>query len=1026
MKKILFTLILLLSVAFVGCGSDGGEGKDDKCKNVDCGGHGTCNDSSGYAFCDCDDGYVSNGLTDCILYVDPCKDVTCDAWEYCTNGQCKAQAGKCNSDADCNGGTCKTADHTCEGGNQDPCSGITCGGHGTCVAEGYGYNAAKHCDCDTGYKVDTANSLNCIPDNVDPCADVTCDSWKECISGVCELKDGMCSTTSDCDGGKICNTTTHTCVSDPCSGVTCSGKGTCSVDNGTPVCNCEHTYSADGTNCILDDTILKSPDEWCGIKWVGAANGDIEADLNAPATKIYAQIWIKNQTSQAGALSNVKAQMGYTTGSVAYPIVADNYTWVDSTYNTSCTACGENDEYMTDFPTSTAGRFKFIVRFSKNNGTSWAYCDKTPNFITSATNMPGVAVIGGGGPLCGGENCDEWEQCVADSCIPQTGMCNTANDCNAGQLCNTSTHQCQNDTGAPRVELVAQPTVTANSYSFQVKYTGSNAIDLSQSQITLNGQVVNLSTDYNESTKTFTVSKSSLTTGKYTYLFRVKDANGTRAKALYVPMWVEAVKFEWRDAFIYQVMTDRFVNADTTNDFPVAGVDTERNWQGGDLKGLKTKMQYFKDMGVNTLWISSPILNTNGKGKGVSDGQWYSGYHSYWPIATGWTDTNHLPGIDGPVDPHFGTEAELKDFIKVAHDNGIRVIADFVANHVFGITNGDLASGSTSPLWDQHRNDGWFYNSDSPYVCGWERPIDCWFTTYLPDLNYTNSSVMSNVMDHAIWMVQEYDFDGFRLDAVKHMVMAFTTTIRAKIQAEVVTTGIPFYMVGETFDGDANYLYSFVGADKLDGQFEFGYYFAIRDQVLQNGNLQSFKEFTDWNDNFYYSRWSGALMSNFIGNHDVQRALRFASGNHTLLRIAQAILMMSPSIPLIYQGDDLGMDGGGDPDNRRMMRFDSSLSADESTTLTQFKKLGVFRAEHKAARRGTRSTCGVGQNFWIYKLTIDTDVVIVGVNKGSSESSANCEGVSGNFKNAFTGTTSNVSGNISVPGNSVVVLGKVN
>ncbi|MBN2695716.1 hypothetical protein JXR93_13740 [bacterium] len=1018
MKKLILFSVLLTAILFSGC--DDSEKKEKPCDGVTCSDHGVCNDTTGFAICDCDSGYVNQGDKECVIYSDPCANVVCEnSWESCRQGTCRPISGKCNSNSDCTGGaTCNTTTHTCEGGTTSPCDGVDCSGHGDCVAEGYGYGAAAHCDCDSGY---SPSGLTCVPDS-DPCANIQCNDWESCVEGACQINSGRCSSNTHCTSPQTCDLSTHTCISDPCAGVTCSGNGICSVEGGAAVCNCNHGFKANGTECVANT----STPGWCGIKWVGADNGDIEEAIgySGPNNKVYGQIYVSGVTETQTQQNTIKGQLGYKTGSastVEYPIIASEYTWVNGTFNSSCTGCGNNHEYMADFPTTTDGTYQFIFRFSTDSGSSWSYCDKAPGFITSASNMPGKAIIGNGGETCGGEICDGWESCVSNQCTPLSGRCNVSGDCGVGEVCNISAHNCEENGGAPILSLVGSPTVTSNSYSFVVQYSGDEDIDLSASQIYLNGEIVNLSSSYDSTTKKFTISASGLTPGKYSYLFRVKDSSGVRAKALFVPMWIETTAFTWKDAFIYQVMTDRFVNADTNNDAPVAGVDDDKNWKGGDFKGIIQKIQsgYFRDMGVNTLWISSPILNTDGKGKGVSDGQWYSGYHSYWPIATGWTDTNHLSGITSPIDPHFGTEAELKELIKIAHDNGIRILADFVANHIFGITNGDLASGSTSPLWDQHRNDNWFHSANSPYVCGWDQPIVCWFTSYLPDFNYSNPDVMDAVMDHAIWMIQEYDLDGFRLDAVKHMIMDFTTTIRREVNEKVVTTGIPFYMVGETFDGDAGYLNSFVGSDKLDGQFEFGWYFNVRDQILKNGSFSSLKSFADWNDTYY--SWGGDLMSNFIGNHDVPRALNEASGDHGRLRLAHTVLMTSPRIPLIYQGDEFGMPGGGDPDNRRMMRFD--LAGDELTTVNHFKKLGVFRKNHVATRKGTRSTCGVGNDFWIYKLTSGNDIVLVGVNKGGSEASADC-GVSGSFKNLDDSTVT-VSGTVTVPAGSSVVLGKV-
>ena len=155
-------------------------------------------------------------------------------------------------------------------------------------------------------------------------------------------------------------------------------------------------------------------------------------------------------------------------------------------------------------------------------------------------------------------------------------------------------------------------------------------------------------------------------------------------------------------------------------------------------------------------------------------------------------------------------------------------------------------------------------------------------------------------------------------------------------------------------------------------------------------------------------------MPNFMGNHDVVRALRFANGDHGRLRRAQTVVMTSPEMPLIYQGDDIGMDGGADPDNRRMMLFGNSLSNDQKATLSHLQKLGTARKNHKAFRYGTRTNCLTEPDVWVYKMERDGDVAIVGINRGNGAVSGTCQGVSGSLTDVLNGGTSN-NGSYSIP-----------
>jgi len=497
-----------------------------------------------------------------------------------------------------------------------------------------------------------------------------------------------------------------------------------------------------------------------------------------------------------------------------------------------------------------------------------------------------------------------------------------------------------------------------------------------------------------------TLRDTGLAPGKYTYKFEAVDGKGRRAR-LHVPVWVETRSFDWRDAVLYFAMTDRFFDGDPSNNAPVAGVDPKLNWHGGDFAGLRAKLEegYFDALGVNALWISSLSQNTGGAWPGEGDRP-TTGYHSYWPISTGWTDDLPLGGVV-PVDPHFGTLDEFKAFVEAAHRRGIRVLVDLVANHVH----------EEHPLYAMHKNDvpPWFsFPAEGCKETNWTKPITCWFAPYLPDLDYRTEAVMDMMTRHVSWLVTETDVDGFRLDAVKHMIDDFSYAIRATVNRHLRYARHRFYMVGETFTGEdgVDLLKHYIGPDKLDGQFDFPLYWQVTATLLrEERDLGSLAAMVKWNDTVY----GDAIMSTFLGNHDVCRALSHAAGafadmwcndGKTIgwtappalpsndepferLRLAWTFLMTSPGIPLIYYGDELGMEGAGDPDNRKPMRFGTELTPAQQATLEHVRRLGRLRAEHPAVRRGTRvhvhqSSDGL---FWAYAMATRDDTVLVLLNR---------------------------------------------
>ncbi len=264
---------------------------------------------------------------------------------------------------------------------------------------------------------------------------------------------------------------------------------------------------------------------------------------------------------------------------------------------------------------------------------------------------------------------------------------------------------------------------------------------------------------------------------------------------------------DWHDAIMYFVMIDRFADGDSSNNAPVPGVEQPGQYQGGDFVGLKQKIDagYFNDLGINTLWITSPLDNADNANPG-SDGHSYSGYHGYWP-----------KDLTQP-ESKYGTEAELKAMVDAAHEHHLQVLIDYVMNHVH----------SASPIYAQHPE--WFWPNDNGFggncVCGggcdWGNDrLKCWFDPFLPDFNFTNPDARKWSVDNAVAWAKRIGIDGFRLDAVKHIETSWLTDVRARLDAEVAFDQ-HFYMVGETFDGDRGLIKSYVDKKTmLDGQFDF-------------------------------------------------------------------------------------------------------------------------------------------------------------------------------------------------------------
>jgi glycosidase len=476
--------------------------------------------------------------------------------------------------------------------------------------------------------------------------------------------------------------------------------------------------------------------------------------------------------------------------------------------------------------------------------------------------------------------------------------------------------------------------------------------------------------------------------------------------------------FDWRDATIYFVFVDRFYNGNPANDCNVANVSggpkSIANYQGGDWAGVTQKINegYFNDLGINTLWVTVPFENADVAGAGVGgDTHMYSAYHGYWPKLDD-ADPKHLVS-----ESCFGGLTDLKTMVAAAHAKGLKVLYDFAMVHVH----------DTSGVFNQHKD--WFWPNDNGHggdcICGsgcsWDTVPErehCWFTNYLPHWNYTNADARNYSVTNAIEWIKQTGVDGFRADAIKHVDISWLTTLRSRIQAEILAPQMPqqrFYMVGETYDfGNRDLLKSYVDpTTKLDGQFDFPYRANLVNSVLLRiQKLGDLRNFMDSNDYFY---GPNAVMSPFVGNHDLPRAIHLAANNRlwgdnqgadgkdrgwqnqptipsereAFERMANAfgVLLTNRGAPLVYYGDEIGLPGAGDPDNRRFMQW-TGLDANQTYLRDRLKRLLAIRAAHAALRRGVRDTKYVDDDTWVYARSTAGDSVYVALNRSDVEKPA--------------------------------------
>ena len=439
---------------------------------------------------------------------------------------------------------------------------------------------------------------------------------------------------------------------------------------------------------------------------------------------------------------------------------------------------------------------------------------------------------------------------------------------------------------------------------------------------------------------------------------------------------------DFHKQIMYFLMVDRFKNGDITNDRPVQSdsVLPKVNFKGGDIQGVALAIEqgYFKDLGINALWLS-PILKNPEKAYGF----WpkpptkFTGYHGYWPVS------------NIKIDDRFGNEQALKKLLEKAHKQDINVILDYVANHVH----------KEHPLYQKYPD--WFTSMYLPdgtlNIEKWDsHRLTTWFDTFLPTIDFSRHDVVEKMTDSAMYWLKNFDIDGFRHDATKHIQLDYWRTLTHKIKTQIDR---PVYQIGETY-GSPQLIRSYINSGMLNGQFNFNLYdaavavFAIKDEPVErlSNALQEAL--------FYYGYHN--LMGNISGNQDRVRFICYASGDvrfdedskqagwdrnitvsdtaaYHKLETLQAFNMMIPGVPCIYYGDEYGMPGANDPDNRRMMQF-TGLNKHEKNLKQQVKKLINLRKNSMALLYGSTNVIE-NNNVMIIKRRYFKDSVIAVFNK---------------------------------------------
>lgn len=404
------------------------------------------------------------------------------------------------------------------------------------------------------------------------------------------------------------------------------------------------------------------------------------------------------------------------------------------------------------------------------------------------------------------------------------------------------------------------------------------------------------------------------------YDLRLQTANGNSK----IPFTIESpldarTNFQGitTDDVIYLIMIDRFADGDRSNNAPADAPpeandrDNPRGFHGGDLRGIIDQLPYLKDLGVTALWLTPWHDNWNGLNR--CDKPWcpntyYHGYHAIDYYA---------------VEDRFGSLATLRELVEKAHALGIKIIQDQVANHV----------GSQHPWVNDPPLISWFHGTLAKHELNrfqnsvllspnsnqieFRNVLDGWFSDDLPDMNQEEPEVARYEIQNALWWVGITGIDGIRQDTIQYMPRFFIRDLSNALHRQYPK----LWMVGEVFERDSAHTAYFIGGHrgkdgidtKLDSVFDF---------ALWNASLQVFTEKAPvrlLRDQLKYDALypDASKLTVLANNHDTPRFMSLDGATLEGAKMHIAFILSVRGIPQLYYGEEFGMEGKEDPDNRQ-------------------------------------------------------------------------------------------------------------
>lgn len=450
------------------------------------------------------------------------------------------------------------------------------------------------------------------------------------------------------------------------------------------------------------------------------------------------------------------------------------------------------------------------------------------------------------------------------------------------------------------------------------------------------------------------------------------------------PDWV-------KDAIFYQIFPDRFSKSNKLPDIGFESWDsmpTHHGFKGGDLYGVIEKLDYLQDLGINAIYFN-PIFSSASNHR----------YHTY--------DYYH-------VDPLLGGNNALKELIDAAHKRGIRVVLDGVFNHAsrgFWQFHHVLETGAASPYrdwfhFDEERLNGhkhWgaypspheqklLHHDDSMTAIGYRA---WWNLPALPKFNTNTPAVREFIFDVAEYWVK-FGIDGWRLDVPAEIDddefwREFRRRVRA-VNPEAYIVGEIWHeaqrwLQGDQFDAVMNYLFTAAALNFFAGShlnFEaINHAGGLKDRVHRM-HAKAFADEVDRILHLYREDITFAQL-NLLDSHDMPRFLTCASGDKASLKLAWLFLFTMPGAPCIYYGDEVGVDGGHDPDCRKSFPWDQAKWDRELLNYT--KACIALRKEQDALRHGDYKRIHAEDDIMVFCRTLGRETITIAFNASNTTKS---------------------------------------